>query len=117
MQLVTAGLRVLQVLNSNHYTLSLLTTLKFLFSAVVLGIAVSLAKEEGGKAWVVGIPPQVGYSAFTGGLGCLAALVGAAALFVSALDGLVMWVIDGLASLCFLAGGIVSPSCTDSKSR
>jgi len=33
-------------------------------------------------------------------------LIGVAAFFVNALDGLVMWALDGLASLCFLAGGI-----------
>jgi hypothetical protein len=75
----------------------------------VLGIAISLAKEEGpSKEGFGGHPSQVGYSAFTGGLGLLAALVGVAALFIGALDGVFMWALDGLASLCFLAGGIVS---------
>jgi hypothetical protein len=57
---------------------------------------------------VVGSNPTINYAAFTGGFGMVAAIVGVAALFVEPLAGLVMAAIDTLASLLFLAGGIVS---------
>ena len=69
----------------------------------MLGLSISLARGQ-----VVGsAPATTGYAAFTGGFGLLASLIGIASVFVSALDGLVTWVVDGLASLLFLAGGIV----------
>ncbi|KAL1986715.1 hypothetical protein VTN96DRAFT_5920 [Rasamsonia emersonii] len=86
MQLVTGVLRVFQ----------------FLFAIVVLGVSVTLAKHQVYNS----VPAATGYSAFTGGLGILAALVGFVALFASSLDGIVTWVLDGLASLAFLAGGL-----------
>ncbi|EAW15040.1 MARVEL domain-containing protein [Aspergillus clavatus NRRL 1] len=86
MQIVTAVVRAFQ----------------FLFAIVVLGLSVTLAKgQRYGTA-----PAATGYAAFTGGLGIVAALVGCAAFFVDALNGIVTWVLDGLASLALLAGGI-----------
>lgn len=76
---------------------------QFLFAIVVLGVSVTLAKHQVYNS----VPAATGYSAFTGGLGILAALVGFVALFASSLDGIVTWVLDGLASLAFLAGGLV----------
>jgi len=86
MQIITAVLRAVQ----------------FIFAVVVLGLSVDLAKGQ-----VVGnTPATTGYSAFTGGLGIIAAVVGILALFIDALDGIITWAIDALASVCFLAGGI-----------
>jgi len=48
-----------------------------------------------------------GFTAFAGGLGIVAALVGLLALFWDSLNWIVTLVLDGLAALCFLAGGIV----------
>ena len=80
-----------------------LISLQLLFSVVVLGLSVSLAKGQGiGKA-----PAETGYAAFTGAFGIIAALVGIVALFVDSLDGVITWLIDGVASLALLVGGIV----------
>ncbi|KAJ5667826.1 uncharacterized protein N7477_006396 [Penicillium maclennaniae] len=76
---------------------------QLLFSVVVLSISVSLARGQGiGKA-----PAETGYAAFTGAFGIIAALVGIVALFVDSLDGVITWLIDGVASLALLIGGIV----------
>ncbi|KAF9883248.1 hypothetical protein FE257_003804 [Aspergillus nanangensis] len=100
MQLITAIIRVLQ----------------FIFAVIVLGLSVSLAKGQ-----VLGnVPPVTGYAAFTGGLGIIAAIVGVTALFVSSLEGLITWALDGVACLAFLAGGIafaVILRATDCGSR
>ncbi|KAF2461408.1 marvel domain-containing protein [Lineolata rhizophorae] len=75
---------------------------QLLFAAVVLGLSVSLIKkQEFGDA-----PATMGYSAFTGGFGLLAALVGTAAIFMEAISGIIILGVDGLTSLIFLAGGI-----------
>ncbi|PLB48535.1 hypothetical protein P170DRAFT_465849 [Aspergillus steynii IBT 23096] len=86
MQIITAVVRAFQLL----------------FAIIVLGLSVALAKGQS-----VGSAPAItGYAAFTGGLGIVASLVGVAAFFISSLDGLISWAVDGLASLVFLAGGI-----------
>ncbi|KAI9039775.1 MARVEL domain-containing protein [Aspergillus affinis] len=86
MQIITVVVRVFQLL----------------FAIIVLGLSVTLAKGQS-----IGSAPAItGYAAFTGGLGIVASLVGGAAFFVSSLDGIISWAIDGLASLAFLAGGI-----------
>ncbi|RHZ61800.1 uncharacterized protein CDV56_105533 [Aspergillus thermomutatus] len=75
---------------------------QFLFAIVVLGLSVTLAKGQRYGS----VPAATGYAAFAGGAGILAALVGCAALFVNALDGIVSWTVDAVASLALLAGGI-----------
>jgi hypothetical protein len=55
-------------------------------------------------------PTTIRYSTFTGGFGVLVGLVGIASLFASFIPDLVPLVLDGLAGLLFLAGGIVSLS-------
>jgi len=81
-----------------------LRVFQLLFSAIVLGLSISLIKSQKyGSA-----PATTGYAAFTGGFGIVAALVGFASVFASALDGLIIWAVDGLASLFFLAGGIAA---------
>lgn len=54
-------------------------------------------------------PPATSYAAFCGGFGVLAALVGIVAIFVSSLEGIATWALDGLSSLTMLAAGIVQP--------
>ena len=56
---------------------------------------------------VGGSPSAINYAAFTGGFGMVAAAAGVAALFIEPLGGFIITAIDGLASLLFLAGGIV----------
>ncbi|KAA8644913.1 hypothetical protein EYZ11_005293 [Aspergillus tanneri] len=86
MQVITVVVRVFQII----------------FATIVLGLSVTLAKGQ-----AIGSAPAItGYAGFTGALGIVASLVGIAALFVSSLDGLITWILDGLASLAFLAGGI-----------
>ncbi|KAJ5118402.1 hypothetical protein N7448_010111 [Penicillium atrosanguineum] len=80
-----------------------LIILQLLFSVVVLGLSVTPARGQGtGKA-----PAESGYAAFTGAFGIIAALLGIIALFMYSLDGVITWLIDGVASLTLLAGGIV----------
>lgn len=79
---------------------------QLVFSAIVLGLSISLIR---GQVWG-GAPSQHGYAAFTGGFGCLTALIGFAACFVEAIPAFIMAALDGLASIVFLAGGIVSAS-------
>ncbi|KAL2832192.1 marvel domain-containing protein [Aspergillus pseudoustus] len=88
MQLVTAILRGFQAI----------------FAIVVLGISVDLARGQ--ETRVQSVPAATGYAAFCGGLGTLVALIGVASLFVSSLDGIITWALDGLSSLTMLAAGI-----------
>jgi len=81
---------------------AILRVFQFLFAIVVLGLSVTLAKGQ-----IINSPPATtGYGTFTGGLGVLAAVIGAAALFVGSLEGIISWALDGLAGIAFLAGGI-----------
>jgi hypothetical protein len=52
-------------------------------------------------------PVTTRYSTFTGGFGMIVCFVGALGLFLSFIPPLVPVVLDGLAGLLFLAGGIV----------
>jgi len=86
MKPVLAGLRFFQII----------------FSVVVLGISITLAKGQGHGA----VPATTGYAAFAGAFGILAGLVGVAALFVEFLNGIISWAFDGLAAVVLVAGGI-----------
>jgi hypothetical protein len=68
---------------------------------------VSLIK---GQNWPSAVPSQTTYAAFCGGWGILIALIGVVALFVEALQGLIIGALDGLTTLLVLAGAIVSPN-------
>jgi hypothetical protein len=76
-----------------------------LFSIIILGITVSLIK---GQDYPSAVPSQTSYAAFCGGWGILIALIGVAALFAEALQGIIIAGLDGLTALLMLAGGIVS---------
>jgi hypothetical protein len=78
-------------------------SIQLLFAIVVLGLSVTLAKGQRYGS----VPAATGYAAFTGGTAIVAALVGCAALYREALNGIISWTTDALASLALLAGGIV----------
>jgi len=86
MKLIVGGLRFFQIL----------------FSVVVLGLSITLAKGQRHGA----VPATTGYAAFAGAFGVLAGLIGIASLFVEMLNGIISWAVDGLAALILLAGGI-----------
>lgn len=95
-----------------------------MFAAIVLGVSVTLAKQwdaydkdcqltnkpkvcrdEGGR-W----PASTDYSAFVGGFGLVDAFVGLVAVFITALPAVAVLVVDALAAIFYLAGGVVSPT-------
>ncbi|KAL3443150.1 marvel domain-containing protein [Aspergillus insuetus] len=88
MQLIPAILRGFQVI----------------FAVIVLGISVDLARGQHTSAQAV--PAATGYAAFTGALGTLVAFVGVASLFVSSLEGIITWALDGLSAITMLTAGI-----------
>lgn len=100
MQIVAAILRFVQIV----------------FAAIVLGLSVTLAKGQAPSDFkkqfpnagydLPGVPATTAYSSFVGGFGMLVALIGFASLFVELLQGIIMLVLDGLASIIFLAGGL-----------
>ncbi|KAL4783554.1 marvel domain-containing protein [Aspergillus varians] len=88
MQLLTAILRGFQAI----------------FAIIVLGISVDLARGQDKQFQAV--PAATGYAAFCGAFGVLAALVGITSIFVTSLEGLVTWALDGLSAVTMLASGI-----------
>ncbi|RAK98506.1 MARVEL domain-containing protein [Aspergillus ibericus CBS 121593] len=87
----------------NPLIIAILRAFQLVFSVVVLGISISLAKGQ----HINSVPGATGYAAFTGGLGTLASLIGAAAIFIESFQTFLSWAIDGLASLAFVTGGII----------
>ncbi|KAJ5116738.1 hypothetical protein N7456_001086 [Penicillium angulare] len=88
---------------------------QLLFSIVVLGLSITLARQQ----YFGKVPAETGYAAFTGALGIVVALIGIAALWVSSLSGIIVWVLDGVTSLALLIAGIIyavalkGVSCSD----
>lgn len=75
-----------------------------IFAAIVLGISIhAIQWQKHGSA-----PSTTAFCAFAGAFGLLTSLIGLAAVFISAIPGLIMAVVDALASIMLLAGGIVS---------
>lgn len=74
------------------------------FVAIVIGLSVELVKEQVRTA----VPSITNFAVACGVFGALAFFVGIAAVFVEKLQGLAMLVLDGIATLFFLAGSIVS---------
>lgn len=89
---------------------AVLRAFQIVFAAVVLGLSVSVAKGQAPKGnfyeYDSNVPATTAYSSFVGGFGMFVAIVGIASLFVEFLQGIIMLVLDGLASLIFLAGGL-----------
>ncbi|KAK5125055.1 hypothetical protein LTR85_001246 [Meristemomyces frigidus] len=75
---------------------------QFVFGAIVLGLSITAIKWQ----WQGSAPATSSYSAFTGAFGMLTALIGTAAIFIDAVPDLIMAIVDALASVLFLAGGI-----------
>ncbi|PWY75241.1 hypothetical protein BO94DRAFT_524095 [Aspergillus sclerotioniger CBS 115572] len=86
----------------NPLIIAILRGFQFIFSIIVLGISISLAKGQR----IGSVPASTGYAAFTGGLGTLASLIGIAGVFIESLQTLITWAVDGLAGVAFVAGGI-----------
>jgi hypothetical protein len=107
MQLISAILRGFQVRSSSLSPRYQLTTKRpqVIFAVIVLGISVDLARGQ--ETALESVPAATGYAAFCGAFGTLAAFIGVASLFVSSLEGIVTWAVDGLSSLTMLAAGIV----------
>jgi hypothetical protein len=75
-----------------------------LFSIVVLGLSVTLARGQ-----IEGSAPSIlGFSSFLGAIGMIVGLLGIAALFFEPLQRkpIIVWVVDGIITLFFLAGAI-----------
>jgi len=86
---------------------SLITrVLQLIFAVIVLGLSVRAAKWQ----WSGSVPASTAYAAFAGGFAVLITLVGIAAIWISAIPALIMSMVDALAAVLLLAGGIVSPS-------
>ncbi|KAL2803255.1 marvel domain-containing protein [Aspergillus granulosus] len=88
MQLITAILRGFQAI----------------FAIIVLGISVDLARGQ--HTSFQALPTATGYAAFCGAFGTLVAFIGIASVFVSSLDGIITWALDGLSGVTMLASGI-----------
>lgn len=74
------------------------------FVAIVIGLSVELIKEQVQYT----VPSITNFACACGVFGALAFFIGITAVFVEKLQGLVMLVLDGIATLFFLAGSIVS---------
>ncbi|KAK3687223.1 marvel domain-containing protein [Podospora appendiculata] len=76
--------------------------LQFVFAIVILGLAVTLFKQQ-----VYGsAPTTTTYSIFTGAFGIIVAVAGVAGLLVDAIPSIVNLVLDGVLGILFLGGGI-----------
>lgn len=74
------------------------------FIAIILGLSINLVKEQ----YQFTVPSISNFAIACGAVGAITFFVGIAAVFVQALQGLVMLALDGLSTLFLLAGGIVS---------
>ncbi|KAF2718398.1 hypothetical protein K431DRAFT_230864 [Polychaeton citri CBS 116435] len=76
--------------------------LQIIFCAVVLGLSIVAVQWQH-----IGSAPAIStYAAFAGAFGILTALVGIAAVWVELLRSVIMMVMDALAAIFLLAGGI-----------
>ena len=74
------------------------------FAACVLGFSIAAIRWQHRNS----VPATNAYAMFTGAFGLLAGLLGLMAVVIDALAGVFMLTIDCLATVFFLAGGIVS---------
>ncbi|KAK0637092.1 marvel domain-containing protein [Bombardia bombarda] len=76
--------------------------LQVIIGAVILGLAVTLIKQQ----VVNGAPTTTKYSSFTGVFTILVCFIGVAATFIDAIPPIVTMALDGILGLLLLAGGI-----------
>ncbi|KAI0390162.1 marvel domain-containing protein [Xylariaceae sp. FL0594] len=89
-----------------------------IFGAIILGLSVSLAKQQ-----VIGSPPpETSFFSFAGAFGIVVAALGILAIFVDKIPTIGIMVADALASVFYIAGAIaltvaLKPvsSCTSSS--
>jgi hypothetical protein len=79
-------------------------TLQLLFGAVVLALSAVLINGYGPGHG----PSLIDYGAFCGAAGIVFAAIGIIACFIEPLQGIIMLVLDALATFFLLAGGLVS---------
>ncbi|KAL2825843.1 marvel domain-containing protein [Aspergillus cavernicola] len=95
----------------------ILRAFQAIFAIIVLGLSIDLARGQ--ETRIESVPAATGYAAFCGGFGVLVALIGITSLFVSSLEGIITWALDGLSALTMLAAGIAyavilrNASCND----
>lgn len=82
----------------------IIRALQLIIAVIVLGLSIHAAQWQ----WQGAVPAATAFNAFVGAFTVLVALVGIAAMKVSAISSLIMTGLDGLASVLLLAGGIVS---------
>lgn len=81
-----------------------------MFAVIVLGLSIHASQWQN----IGSVPATTSYSAFAGGFAVFVSLVGIVAIWMSAIPSLIMSVIDALASVLLLAGGVVSFRPTNS---
>jgi Membrane-associating domain len=107
---ITLFLRVAQVsdlrlvLRCLQERLTFLVLLQLLFAAVVIALSAVLINGYGPGH----NPSIIDYGAFCGGAGLIIAVVGIAAIFFDALQGIIVLALDAFAAFFLLAGGLVS---------
>ncbi len=74
-----------------------------LCGAVVVGLSVTLAKQQ----MLGGIPTQTNFSTFAGAFGIISSFFGLAPLLLDAIPALAVVAVDALASVFYLAAGVV----------
>ena len=78
--------------------------LQLTFAALVLGLSINSVKWQ----YYNGVPATNGFASFAGAFGVLVSLLGIASMYIAPIAVLVISAIDWLATVFFLAGGIVS---------
>lgn len=92
---------------------SIVRVLQIVFCAIVLALSITAIRwQRYGSA-----PASTGYNAFAGAWGILTALIGLVAVFVTAIPGIFMGLLDFLAFIILLAGGIVSGEMIDASGK
>jgi len=112
----TKGLSVRNPSNKYHTEPFSPTTLKMFISLIIrplqlISAAIVLALSIGAAKWQIfeTVPATTTYAAFAGGFTLLISLIGIASIWISAIPALIMSMVDILASVLLLAGGVVSP--------
>lgn len=86
----------------------LLRIFQIVFAVLVLALSVSAVRWQ----YYHSVPKTNAFVTFAAIFGCLTALIGFASTWIDPLAGIFMSILDWLATIFFLAGGIVSHSLT-----